>query len=90
MVAPGTVLIIDFKSDAELTLRPEMVKPAYLTQLGLYALAAHQLFQGSGSKPQFCGRKLVFAAKIARRRFGGSGARVHHPVTFVEVTLDST
>jgi ATP-dependent helicase/nuclease subunit A len=46
MATPGGVLIVDFKSDAEATLDHKLVKPAYLAQLGLYALAAQQLFPG--------------------------------------------
>ncbi len=40
------ILIVDFKSDAVPEMRPERVKPAYLAQLALYALAARQLFPG--------------------------------------------
>ncbi|MDP1730645.1 MAG: double-strand break repair helicase AddA [Devosia sp.] len=44
VVAPGRVLVVDFKSDASATMDPAAVPPAYLTQLGLYALVATQLF----------------------------------------------
>ena len=46
VVEPDRVLIVDFKSDAAATLDPLGVPPAYLTQLGLYALVATQLFPG--------------------------------------------
>ncbi len=44
VVNPNSVLLVDFKSDADPTMEPERVKPAYLQQLGLYALVAGQLF----------------------------------------------
>ncbi|WP_169194352.1 double-strand break repair helicase AddA [Devosia sp. MC1541] len=40
------VLVIDYKSDANAPSDPGKVSPAYLTQLGLYALVATQLFPG--------------------------------------------
>ncbi len=40
------MLLVDFKSDADPTMEPDQVKPAYLQQLGLYALVAGQLFPG--------------------------------------------
>ena len=40
------VLVIDFKSDAIVPDAPELVARNYLTQLGLYALVAEQLFPG--------------------------------------------
>jgi ATP-dependent helicase/nuclease subunit A len=43
-VEPNRVLIVDFKSDAAATTDPAAVPTAYLTQLGLYALVATQLF----------------------------------------------
>lgn len=46
VITPGGVLLVDFKSDAEAVMEPERVKPGYLTQLGLYALVAKQLFPG--------------------------------------------
>lgn len=42
----GGVLLVDFKSDADPVMEPGRVKPGYLTQLGLYALVAKQLFPG--------------------------------------------
>ena len=44
VVTPGEVLIVDFKSDAVVPLSAEDVPPAYLRQLGLYALCASQMF----------------------------------------------
>ncbi|MHB1103934.1 MAG: double-strand break repair helicase AddA [Devosia sp.] len=44
VVEPDRVLIVDFKSDAVATTGPAAVPAAYLTQLGLYALTATQLF----------------------------------------------
>jgi ATP-dependent helicase/nuclease subunit A len=46
LVEPQRVLIVDFKSDANAALKAGDVEPAYLTQLGLYALVANQLFPG--------------------------------------------
>jgi ATP-dependent helicase/nuclease subunit A len=46
VVEPGGVLIVDFKSDANAAATAADVNPAYLTQLGLYAVVAHQLFPG--------------------------------------------
>jgi ATP-dependent helicase/nuclease subunit A len=43
VVTPERVLIVDFKSDAN---PPVEVPQAYVTQLGLYALVASQLFPG--------------------------------------------
>lgn len=44
VVTERSVLLVDFKSDADPAKRPSEVKPAYMTQLGLYALVAGQLF----------------------------------------------
>ena len=44
VVQPGRVLIVDFKSDANPAATAEQINPAYVTQLGLYALVAGQLF----------------------------------------------
>jgi ATP-dependent helicase/nuclease subunit A len=45
LVVTGTeVLVVDYKSDAYVPETSEDVPPAYLTQLGLYALVATQLF----------------------------------------------
>jgi ATP-dependent helicase/nuclease subunit A len=41
---PGGILIVDFKSDANPVMEPSAVPSAYVRQLGLYALIAHQLF----------------------------------------------
>ncbi len=46
VVDEGGVLVVDYKSDAQAPSRPEDVPPGYLTQLGLYALVAGQLFPG--------------------------------------------
>jgi len=46
VVTPDGVLLVDFKSDADPVMEPGRVKPGYLTQLGLYALVAKQLFPG--------------------------------------------
>jgi len=46
VVTKDSVLVVDFKSDAAVPDGPEAVPPAYLTQLGLYALVARQLFPG--------------------------------------------
>src|SRR5690606_25407456 len=40
------VLVVDYKSDAHVPDRPEAIPARYLTQLGLYALVAGQLFPG--------------------------------------------
>ena len=44
VVEPGKVLIVDFKSDASVPAQADAVSGAYLSQLGLYALIAGQLF----------------------------------------------
>ncbi len=41
---PQSVWVIDYKSDAAAPADPEAVPQAYLTQLGLYARIAGQLF----------------------------------------------
>ncbi len=46
VVKPGSILLVDFKSDANPATEPSEVNPAYLQQLGLYALVAGQLFPG--------------------------------------------
>jgi len=46
VVNPGAILLVDFKSDANPTMEPGEVNPAYLQQLGLYALVARELFPG--------------------------------------------
>ncbi|WP_055047563.1 double-strand break repair helicase AddA [Devosia sp. A16] len=46
VATPHGMLLVDFKSDADPVMEPARVKPAYLTQLGLYALVAKQLFPG--------------------------------------------
>jgi ATP-dependent helicase/nuclease subunit A len=46
VVKPGSVLIVDYKSDANPPGSPAGVPQAYLTQLGIYALVAQQLFPG--------------------------------------------
>ena len=40
------VMVIDYKSDASVPGMPGDVPGSYVTQLGLYALVAHQLFPG--------------------------------------------
>jgi ATP-dependent helicase/nuclease subunit A len=44
VVSDDAVLVVDFKSDRAPRLEP--INPAYLTQVGLYALVAAQLFPG--------------------------------------------
>jgi ATP-dependent helicase/nuclease subunit A len=46
VVKPGRVLIVDYKSDANPPGTASGVPAAYLTQLGIYALVAQQLFPG--------------------------------------------
>ena len=46
VVKPGRVLIVDYKSDARPPGSPDGVPAAYLSQMGLYALVAQQLFPG--------------------------------------------
>ncbi|MEO8758442.1 MAG: double-strand break repair helicase AddA [Devosia sp.] len=46
VVESGRVLIVDFKSDAVVPPDETGVPPAYLAQMGLYALVAGQLFPG--------------------------------------------
>jgi ATP-dependent helicase/nuclease subunit A len=46
VVKPGRVLIVDYKSDANPPGTQSGVPAAYLTQLGIYALVAQQLFPG--------------------------------------------
>ncbi|SMQ85839.1 DNA helicase/exodeoxyribonuclease V, subunit A [Devosia lucknowensis] len=46
VVDDSGVLVVDYKSDAAVPAAPEAVARNYLTQLGLYALVAHQLFPG--------------------------------------------
>lgn len=46
VVDEAGVLVVDYKSDAHAPDRPEDVSGKYLTQLGLYALVAGQLFPG--------------------------------------------
>jgi ATP-dependent helicase/nuclease subunit A len=44
VVKPGRVLIVDYKSDAQVPPTTDGIPHAYLSQLGLYALVAGQLF----------------------------------------------
>ena len=46
VVTRDRVLVVDFKSDANPARSAAEVPPAYLTQIGLYALLADQLFPG--------------------------------------------
>jgi ATP-dependent helicase/nuclease subunit A len=46
IVKPDRVLIVDYKSDANAPKSVDAVPAAYLTQMGLYALVARQLFPG--------------------------------------------
>ena len=46
VVTGGKVLVVDYKSDARPPADPQSVHSGYLTQLGLYALVADQLFPG--------------------------------------------
>jgi len=46
VVNPGSILLVDFKSDANPATDATTVNPAYLQQLGLYALVARELFPG--------------------------------------------
>jgi len=46
VVTPGRVLIVDYKSDAAPPGSLAGVPPAYMAQMGLYALVAGQLFPG--------------------------------------------
>ncbi len=46
VVTPAAVLVVDYKSDAAAPATAAGVPAAYLTQLGLYALVATQLFPG--------------------------------------------
>jgi ATP-dependent helicase/nuclease subunit A len=50
VVNAGEVTVIDYKSDAHEPTAPEAVSGAYLTQLGLYARIAGQLFPGRSVK----------------------------------------
>jgi ATP-dependent helicase/nuclease subunit A len=46
VVEPGSVWIVDYKSDSQVPRDAAGMPPAYRTQLGLYALFASQLFHG--------------------------------------------
>ena len=46
VVNPDSVLLVDYKSDADPVMEPENIKPAYVQQLALYALVAGELFPG--------------------------------------------
>lgn len=46
VVEPGRVLIVDYKSDGEVPATEKDVPAAYLSQIGLYAQIAGQLFPG--------------------------------------------
>ncbi len=46
VVNPASILLVDFKSDAQAVMEPAAIKPAYLQQLALYALVARELFPG--------------------------------------------
>jgi ATP-dependent helicase/nuclease subunit A len=46
IVDDSHVMVVDYKSDAAVPATPEQVPENYRTQLGLYALVAHQLFPG--------------------------------------------
>jgi ATP-dependent helicase/nuclease subunit A len=46
VVEPGRVLIVDYKSDAQVPTTETEVPAAYVSQIGLYAQIAGQLFPG--------------------------------------------
>lgn len=47
VVTPQKVTIVDYKSDAIVPASPDLAPSSYATQLGLYALVAHQLYPGA-------------------------------------------
>jgi len=53
VVTPQMVSIIDYKSDASVPASATLVPAAYATQVGLYALVAHQLYPGAGIEAGF-------------------------------------
>ena len=72
VVSAGEVLVIDFKSDADPASEPSAVKPAYLTQLGLYALVAGQLFPGRRVEAAILWTRLESLLKLPRAVLAGA------------------
>jgi ATP-dependent helicase/nuclease subunit A len=66
VVEPQRVLVVDFKSDADATEDAAAVKPAYKTQLGLYALVATQLFPGAAVEAAILWTSLEKLVKLPR------------------------
>ncbi|WDR06919.1 double-strand break repair helicase AddA [Devosia rhodophyticola] len=58
VITPDSVSVVDYKSDAQVPSSAEAVPRQYLTQLGLYALVAGQLFPGKTIKAQILWTEL--------------------------------
>ena len=68
VVAAGRVLIVDFKSDAAVPADESGVPAAYLSQLGLYALVAGQLFPGHEVRAAILWTALETFMNLSRTR----------------------
>ena len=67
------VLVIDYKSDAHVPDRPEAIPARYLTQLGLYALVAGQLFPGRIVRAAILWTELESLMNLPQDLLGAAG-----------------
>jgi ATP-dependent helicase/nuclease subunit A len=72
VVNPESILLVDFKSDANPAMEPSQVNPAYLQQLALYALVAGQLFPGKLVEAAILWTSLESLLKLAPADLAGA------------------
>lgn len=73
VVDDAGVLVIDYKSDAHVPDRPEDIPARYLTQLGLYALVAGQLFPGRTVRAAILWTELESLMNLPSDLLGAAG-----------------
>ena len=77
------MLVVDFKSDATVPEVGNGVPASYLTQLGLYALVAGQLFPGREVSAGHSLDDLGIIDEFCPTKSSARGARgLHHAVSF--------
>jgi ATP-dependent helicase/nuclease subunit A len=74
VVEPGRVLIVDYKSDAEVPATEKDVPAAYLSQIGLYAQIAGQLFPGHRIEAAILWTSLEMLMNLAPERLAAAVA----------------
>ncbi|RYG95411.1 MAG: hypothetical protein EON57_16685, partial [Alphaproteobacteria bacterium] len=72
VVNPDSILLVDFKSDANPAPEPSQVNPAYLQQLGLYALVAGELFPGKAIEAAILWTSLESLVKLPLADLAGA------------------